>query len=429
MRHPTAYCVLRASAAMTILAVRLAAQSVESRILSAPDGVVRLTYATHAGVCGDAKNTVAMGHVLYIYPSMESYGRWSGVQCVPGPARIELTMSGHQLSAARTRVGGSWGAASSGDVVTDLGTVPANEAAQAMLALAGRAELPRTARETMLAAAIADSATVAPGFLRLARDGDRPRDTRRRAVFWYGVTGGPAAVPNLAAMAKAGDADRSLREAAVSALAQMPDGAGVTTLIEIANGADDVSLRGKAAFWLGQADDPRARKALHTMIEADATPEKVKSEAIFALSQGDPTSDDVAFLESSYKRFTSETLKDRVFFSLSQTHDDKAMRWLLSVGADERETVKARNQALFWAGQSGVPLADLARTYDATTEPKVKDHLIFVLSQRSESAAVDKLMAIARTDANREMRKKALFWLGQKDDPRVTKMLTDLISR
>jgi hypothetical protein len=27
------------------------------------------------------------------------------------------------------------------------------------------------------------------------------------------------------------------------------------------------------------------------------------------------------------------------------------------------------------------------------------------------------------------MRRKALFWLAQKDDPRVTKLITDLVSK
>jgi hypothetical protein len=38
-------------------------------------------------------------------------------------------------------------------------------------------------------------------------------------------------------------------------------------------------------------------------------------------------------------------------------------------------------------------------------------------------------MDIARNDKDREMRSKAIFWLGQSRDPRVAKFLEDLISR
>jgi hypothetical protein len=53
--------------------------------------------------------------------------------------------------------------------------------------------------------------------------------------------------------------------------------------------------------------------------------------------------------------------------------------------------------------------------------------VIFVLSQRDEEAATTQLMSIAREDPDREMRKKALFWLTQKNDPRVTKLITDMV--
>jgi hypothetical protein len=36
-------------------------------------------------------------------------------------------------------------------------------------------------------------------------------------------------------------------------------------------------------------------------------------------------------------------------------------------------------------------------------------------------------MRIAREDSDKHMRARALFWLGQKDDPRVTKMIGDRV--
>jgi hypothetical protein len=59
----------------------------------------------------------------------------------------------------------------------------------------------------------------------------------------------------------------------------------------------------------------------------------------------------------------------------------------------------------------------------------MKDQLIFVFSQRDEPAMTDKLLDIARRDADPELRKKALFWLGQSDDPRAAKALQDIIEQ
>jgi HEAT repeat protein len=52
-----------------------------------------------------------------------------------------------------------------------------------------------------------------------------------------------------------------------------------------------------------------------------------------------------------------------------------------------------------------------------------------VLSQRDDEAALNELMRIAQSDSDRRMRAKALFWLGQKDDPRVAKLIADKINR
>jgi hypothetical protein len=88
-----------------------------------------------------------------------------------------------------------------------------------------------------------------------------------------------------------------------------------------------------------------------------------------------------------------------------------------------------RKKALFWAGQSSNSSASLVSMYDRMRESEMKEQMIFVLSQRHDREALDKLMSIARNDPDREMRRKAMFWLGQSKDPRVTAFLADIITR
>ena len=65
----------------------------------------------------------------------------------------------------------------------------------------------------------------------------------------------------------------------------------------------------------------------------------------------------------------------------------------------------------------------------ARGDNEVQTQVLYVYSQRKESTAVDKLMAIAKSDQNIEMRKQALYWLGQKNDPRVQQFIRDLIMK
>jgi HEAT repeat protein len=104
--------------------------------------------------------------------------------------------------------------------------------------------------------------------------------------------------------------------------------------------------------------------------------------------------------------------------------------WLVDRARDSRESLKIRKSALFWAGQRELtPTKDLVGFYRNTTEPELREHAIFVLSQRQDDAALNELMRIAREDSDRRMRARALFWLGQKDDPRVAKLIGDRIDR
>jgi hypothetical protein len=113
--------------------------------------------------------------------------------------------------------------------------------------------------------------------------------------------------------------------------------------------------------------------------------------------------------------------------AVSQGDDDAGPRWLLDRARDERQPLEVRRKAVFWAGQGHARVADLVSLYGAVQEPRLREHVIFVLSQRDEDAATNALMNIARSDEDRAMRRKALFWLAQKNDPRVTKMIADIV--
>jgi HEAT repeat protein len=118
-----------------------------------------------------------------------------------------------------------------------------------------------------------------------------------------------------------------------------------------------------------------------------------------------------------------------VLFSISQAGGQDNGRWLLGIAKDNAQPLELRKQALFWAGQGGVSMADLTALYGTITDRTLREQLVFVYSQRDDPAAVDKLLEIARREPDVELRKKALFWLGQSDDPRAAKALQDIVEQ
>ena len=244
---------------LALLAAPLGAQSLAQRLQAAGDGTLRLSFASRPGVCG---SSTGHGHSITIQDDGDEDDEWQG-DCERGPVRVSLRISGRRITGAETRVGGRWREARAG--VTDLGVVPAREAAALLLELVPQAG--GDGAELITAATLADSAVVWPSLLRLARDGGLPMDTRRQAVFWLSQASGDAATRGLDSIAVDDRGDLEVREHAVFALSQRPAAEGVPVLIRIARTNPHPELRRKALFWLGQSDDPRALALFEELLQ------------------------------------------------------------------------------------------------------------------------------------------------------------------
>jgi hypothetical protein len=316
--------ILTGAVALFAAAAPLHGQSLASRVAQAPDGVVRMEVESRAGVCGDGREMVGYRQALF-GRNFQTFGRWSGVRCEPGPLRISLTVAGDDVRELRTQVGGDW--PPTGARVTDLGVVPPAEASAYFFSIVPRLERGKREDRVLIPAVLADAGSVTEPLFALVRDPARDDDVRRSAIFW---------------MALLGDRD---------AFARLRD------------------------FYTRSDDD----------------------------------------------------LKDALMHAMSLDEVDGG-RWLIARTQDDRETRKARKSAFFWAGQrEETPTSELVRVNRGFRDQELREHGIFVLSQRKDDAAVEELMRIAREDRDTEMRGKALFWLAQNDDPRVRKLLADLI--
>src|SRR5262245_25710435 len=91
-------------AAMVAATARAGAQDLRSRIESAPDGIVRLSYASKDGVCGNGRGNINMGRNRYA--KFHDDG-WES-DCEEGPVRVAIDISAKRVYSIRTYVGGRW---------------------------------------------------------------------------------------------------------------------------------------------------------------------------------------------------------------------------------------------------------------------------------------------------------------------------------
>lgn len=249
MRTPTA--ALAAALTLSFLARPVVGQGLAQKILSAPDGELRLSFATRPDVCGDGSHNIRSGRRVRV--DDDDDGTWC--PCENGPARVTLTVRDHRVTRVRVRVGGQWRTATTGS--TDLGEVPVRAATTALLALAADPAQPG-GRDAIFPATLADSVVLWPELLRLARDERMPHETRKQAVFWLSQAAADSATAGLADLAESQTTDRDIRTQAVFALSQRPKDEGVPVLIRVAQSNRDPEVRRSALFWLGQSEDPRA---------------------------------------------------------------------------------------------------------------------------------------------------------------------------
>lgn len=106
-------------------------------------------------------------------------------------------------------------------------------------------------------------------------------------------------------------------------------------------------------------------------------------------------------------------------------------REVLALARDARAERKVRKAALFWVGQTAAEevtrdLAGMAE--DEREDLDVRETAVFALAQRKDGEAVPALIRTARTARSAKIRKSAMFWLGQSEDPRAVAFFEEVLA-
>jgi HEAT repeat protein len=249
---------------------------------------------------------------------------------------------------------------------------------------------------------------------------------RKQAVFMISQKRSADIVPTLLDVAR-NDPSADVRGDAIFWLSQTHAQEAIPALDSILFSSRDEEIRKKAIFSLSQQRDDRARQALKRAAENESMSDELRGEAVFWL--GNSHTGDLEYFRTLFRKTKNEEVRSKIVQAVANNQAPEATAWLLEVARDKTFDVETRKNAIFWASQHrSINFDQLSTIYDQSRgEEEMQKQVIFVLSQRHEAAAVDKLMAIAKGDSDVEMRKQALFWLGQKNDPRIRAFIRELI--
>ncbi|MGH7529082.1 MAG: HEAT repeat domain-containing protein [Gemmatimonadales bacterium] len=125
---------------------------------------------------------------------------------------------------------------------------------------------------------------------------------------------------------------------------------------------------------------------------------------------------------------------ERAIFPATLAPPESVTVWpeLLRIARDDRISRRVRRSAVFWIGQAAGEAATrgLAELVDDDgADREVREHAVFALSQRPRDEGVPVLIRIALEHRDPELRRKAIFWLGQSEDPRALALFEELLTR
>ncbi|MFL5483323.1 MAG: HEAT repeat domain-containing protein [Gemmatimonadaceae bacterium] len=113
---------------------------------------------------------------------------------------------------------------------------------------------------------------------------------------------------------------------------------------------------------------------------------------------------------------------------------DSADVWpsLIKLARNDNLPRSTRTQSVFWVGQAAGEAATRGLSdivVDNGVDREVREQAVFALSQRPREEGIPALIAIAKSNKDPEIRKKAMFWLGQSGDPRALDLFEQILTR
>jgi len=128
----------------------------------------------------------------------------------------------------------------------------------------------------------------------------------------------------------------------------------------------------------------------------------------------------------------NEPASEKAVFPATLADGVESWPSLLKIARNDRVTPKTRRTATFWLGQAAGEAATrglAAIVADDRADREVQESAIFALSQRPRGEGVPALIRVARNNRDPQLRKTALFWLGQSEDPAALALFEELLTR
>ena len=141
--------------------------------------------------------------------------------------------------------------------------------------------------------------------------------------------------------------------------------------------------------------------------------------ALDAFGRDRSTLDDATWLRSIYPKIDNTRIKARIVSAVARIGGEQNEQWLISLAKNEDESIDVRQNALRYVART-VDIASLGKFYDGVSARPLREEIVNALADRKEPEATDKLIEIARSGTDPQVRRTAISTLTRKgNDPRT----------
>ncbi len=137
----------------------------------------------------------------------------------------------------------------------------------------------------------------------------------------------------------------------------------------------------------------------------------------------------IAFLQKIYSQDGTQKNRERIIFAVSAHEDSKLVIPFLQEKLAGNEPADIRKKAAFWLGQRDEKeaLQILAKAVKEDKSVKVREQIVFAISQMDLDESTDKLIDLAQNSNDPAVQGKAVFWLGQKNEKKALSVLKKIV--
>jgi HEAT repeat protein len=200
-------------------------------------------------------------------------------------------------------------------------------------------------------------------------------------------------------------------------------------LAGILRGDEDAAVKSQAVMALAYQGGARAERLLQEVVSDPDLNVALRVRAAQGLVHASPV-DAPDFLRDLFMRVSEPELQETIIMGIGHQDDAATREWLEELVRQPGLAPGVRERAFVWLGRDErIATTELIEIYERFPPGEGRHQAIYVIAMRNDDAVCDFMLRLAREGSDPALRRVAVVWLGELDDPRALQLFEELLTQ